>query len=94
MISFVPNLIVLRICDSRNLNLSPFCNLTAKSLTKWQPAINSTYANTETEANYIKRLELIGPLRLKYPGQAKEEELLASLTEVYEDAQKQLLPDK
>ena len=80
MIPSVHNAMFLRICDSRNLNLSPFCYMTAKSLAKWQPVINSTYGNTEAE--YIKRLQIIGPLRLKYPGQSKEEELLASLTEV------------
>ena len=52
-----------RTCDSRNLNLSPFCNLSAQSLAKWQPEINATYGNTTTD--YTSRLE--GPLRLMYP---------------------------
>ena len=65
-----------RTCDSRNLNLSPFCNLSAQSLAKWQPEINSTYGNTTT--NYTSRLE--GPLRLMYPKELMaERELLASL---------------
>ena len=68
-----------RLCDSRNLNLSPFCNLSASSLAKWQPAINSTYGNTTT--NYTNRVP--GPLRLKYPKISwEEQELLVSLTEV------------
>ena len=69
-----------RPCDSRNLNLSPFCNLTtASSLAKWQPAINSTYRNTSTE--YTSKLN--GPLRLKYPKISwAEQELLVSLTQV------------
>ena len=72
---------LLRTCDSRNLNLSPFCNLTAQSLVKWQPAVNSTYDNITT--NYTSRLE--GPMRLKYPGEGKsnkEGELITILTEV------------
>ena len=72
-----------RKCDSRNLNLSPFCNLASPSmaLAKWQPAVNSTYGNTTT--TYTSEVE--GPMRLKYPGQGKaapEGELLTSLTEV------------
>ena len=68
-----------RTCDSRNLNLSPFCNLSAQSLAKWQPEINATYGNTTTD--YTSRLE--GPLRLMYPKELMaERELLASLTQV------------
>ena len=65
-----------RTCDSRNLNLSPFCNLSAQSLAKWQPEINATYGNTTTD--YTSKLE--GPLRLMYPKELMaERELLASL---------------
>ena len=71
-----------RICDSRNLNLSPFCNLrSAQSLAKWQPALKSTYENITTD--YLDKLQ--GPMRLKYPGSGKsseEGELLTFLTEV------------
>ena len=73
--------VFLRVCDSRNLNLSPFCNLTVGSLAKWQPALNSTYGNITT--NYTSTLP--GPMRLKYPSQgssAGKAELLTSLTEV------------
>ena len=68
-----------RLCDSRNLNLSPFCNLSASSLAKWQPAIHSTYGNTTTD--YTTGVS--GPLRLKYPKKSwEEQELLGSLTQV------------
>ena len=70
------------VCDSRNLNLSPFCNLTSYSqMAKWQPAINSTYGSAM--ADYTRKLQ--GPLRLKYPGQGKagaDRELLTSLKQV------------
>ena len=75
-------IIFLRICDSRNLNLSPFCNLKAHSLAKWQPTIKSTYGSTTTE--YTSSLP--PPLRLKYPKTSwAERELLVSLTQVYID---------
>ena len=60
----------LRVCDSRNLILSPFCNLTVGSLVKWQPALNLTYKSKQ-----------VG----KYPSQGRsagKAELLTSLTEV------------
>ena len=69
----------IRACDSRNLNLSPFCTLTASSLLKWQPAINSTYGNITT--NYTSGLS--GPARLVYPTMKQQKnELLSSLTKV------------
>ena len=68
-----------RLCDSRNLNLSPFCNLTSSSLVKWQPAVNEIYAGNNN-ATYIN--ELNGPLRPKYPPNKVDEELLSSLTQV------------
>ena len=67
-----------RVCDSRNLNLSPFCNLTSTSLVKWQPSLRETYENIST--SYTS--ELSGPMRLKYPTSMAENELLSSLTEV------------
>ena len=69
----------IRPCDSRNLNLSPFCNLSASSLVKWQPAVNSTYGDITT--SYTSRLP--GPIRLMYPtSEQSQDELLSSLTEV------------
>ena len=66
-------------CDSRNLNLSPFCNLTSTSLVKWQPDAKKAYAGIKN-ANYIS--ELNEPMRPKYPPNKAQEELLPSLTEV------------
>ena len=65
-------------CDSRNLNLSPFCNLTSTSLAMWQPSVLETYGNLTT--NYINKIT--GPLRPKYPGSMGENELISSLTKV------------
>ena len=70
---------IFRPCDSRNLNLSPFCDLQTSSLVKWQPAINSTYGNITTD--YTSGLP--GPMRLVYPTEKKQRtELLSSLTKV------------
>ena len=83
--SLLPSFL-FRVCDSRNLNLSPFCNLTSQSLPKWQPDINSTYGNSST--SYTSALP--GPMRPRYPGQGKsgaERELLVSLTKVFEKDQ-------
>ena len=78
--AFYFKLIFSRLCDSRNLNLSPFCNLSASTLAKWQPVIKSTYRNTTTD--YTSKLK--GPLRLKYPKMSWEKrELLVSLTQVW-----------
>ena len=70
---------LLRLCDSRNLNLSPFCNLDTKSLAMWQPSILETYESQNT--SYVN--QTLGPLRLKYPNAAmSERELISSLTKV------------
>ena len=66
-----------RFCDSRNLNLSPFCNLATSSLVKWEPSISATYDN---HTSYIDGLS--GPMRPKYPSSMVEKELISSLTEV------------
>ena len=65
-------------CDSRNLNLSPFCNLTSTSLAMWQPTVLETYGNLTT--TYINKTT--GPLRPKYPGSMGDRELISSLTKV------------
>ena len=65
-------------CDSRNLNLSPFCNLTSTSLAMWQPSVLETYGNSTTD--YIYRTA--GPLRLNYPNSMGDRELISSLTKV------------
>ena len=69
---------LLSSCDSRNLNLSPFCNLTSTSLAMWQPSVLETYGNLKTD--YIKQIS--GPMRLKYPNSMADEELIMALTKV------------
>ena len=65
-------------CDSRNLNLSPFCDLTSTSLAMWQTSVLETYGNSTTD--YINRTT--GPLRLNYPNSMGDRELISSLTKV------------
>ena len=69
-----------RQCDSRNLNLSPFCTLkVAGKLSKWAPAVTSTYGNTST--HYIRGLS--EPWRLEYPTEKmKADEILTHLSKV------------
>ena len=67
-------------CDSRNLNLSPLCNLSSTTLAKWQPGVLETYGNLKTD--YVSNIS--GPLRNKYLGSMNEEELITSLTKAIE----------
>ena len=69
-------------CDSRNLNLSPFCNLSSTSLAMWQPSVLETYGNLTTD--YINKTT--GPLRLNYPNSMGDRELVSSLTKVLSHA--------
>ena len=71
---------MLRGCDSRNLNLSPLCQLSSTgSLLKLQPAVNGIYGNSSTD--YTSSIS--GPVRRSYPThRMTQEELLTSLTEV------------
>ena len=71
---------LLRGCDSRNLNLSPFCQLSStSSLLKLQAAINGTYGNYSTEYTSNTR----GPVRREYPThRMRQQELLTSLAKV------------
>ena len=69
---------MLRSCDSRNLNLSPFCNTSATSLVMWQTNMEETYGNTTT--SYVSGIS--GPMRLKYPRATAKKELIHSLTKV------------
>ena len=80
-------LLIFSQCDSRNLNLSPFCNLSTTSLAMWQPSVRETYGILAT--TYIN--ETTGPLRLKYPNRMGERELITSLSEVFSSSQRQLL---
>ena len=65
-------------CDSRNLNLSPFCNLTSTSLAMWQPSVLETYGNQTTD--YVNKTS--GPMRKKYPNSMDDRELITSITQV------------
>ena len=65
-------------CDSRNLNLSPFCNLTSTSSAMWLPSVLETYKNQTT--SYVH--QRTGPMRLKFPKSMEERELITSLTKV------------
>ena len=75
-----PSDALLRRCDSRNLNLSPFCTLKdAGKLSKWAPAVTSTYGNTSTQ--YTRGLS--GPWRLEYPTEKmRADEILTHLSKV------------
>ena len=69
-----------RKCDSRNLNLAPFCKLTSETdsnkLHRWLPGVLSQY--TEPYPTYLER-----PTneRKTYPGEMADRELLEKLTE-------------
>ena len=66
-------------CDSRNLNLSPFCNTSSTSLALWQPSVLETYGVQE-KLDYLDKI--IGPMRKKYPNSMGEREIIKSFTEV------------
>ena len=66
-------------CDSRNLNLSPFCNLISTSLAMWQPNVLETYGNQTT--SYINATS--GPMRRNFPNSMGKRELITSLTKVW-----------
>ena len=65
-------------CDSRNLNLSPFCNLTSTSLAMWQASVLETYGNQTT--SYIDGIS--GPMRVNFPNSMEERELITALAKV------------
>ena len=80
--SFRRILTICRRCDSRNMNLSPFCTLNANSmLPKWQDAVNQTYGSSRNGLEYISGLP--SPIRKEYKKQIMQErEILSSLSEV------------
>ena len=65
-------------CDSRNLNLSPFCNLTSTSLAMWQASVLETYESQTT--SYIDGIS--GPMRANFPNSMEERELITALVKV------------
>ena len=66
-------------CDSRNLNLSPFCNTSSTSLAMWQPSVLETYGEKKN-LSYLD--EMTVPMRQRYPNSMPNRELITSLTEV------------
>ena len=70
-----------RQCDSRNLNLSPFCGLKSSSALKLQPTLEATYRESSVETSYVQDLK--SPLRREYPSRSMaSEEILSILTTV------------
>ena len=67
-------------CDSRNMNLSPFCDLSKTSLASWRPSVKSTYEGVSANPSYLDDVQ--GPWRLKYPNDMAGKELITKLTEV------------
>lgn len=67
-------------CDSRNINLSPICDLSKTSLASWRPSVKSTYESVYANPIYLDAVQ--GPLRLKYPNDMAGKELITKLTEV------------
>ena len=75
--------ILSRICNSHNLNVSPFCNLgKATSPTKWAGDVKELYAEEDKPLpEYIEQLE--SPLRESYPSEEfKNNEMMTNLAEV------------
>ena len=70
-----------RLCDSKNINNSPLCNLSAVSdTTKWGDDVRQLYGE-EGIPEYVQKLS--SPLRYNYHTQEqRSEELLQGLTEV------------
>ena len=67
-----------RKCDSRNLNLAPFCKLNSESLTlhRWLPTVLAQYTPP-----YPAYLGMSTSERPNYPGQMADGELLQELTD-------------
>ena len=78
-------IISFRRCDSRNINLSPFCTLDVNSmLPKWKTAVNDTYGSSSGGLDYINGLP--SPTRKEYKKPImRKREILSSLSEVILD---------
>ena len=72
---------IFRICDSRNINLSPFCNLSSKETPqKWGGEVIASYEDPETH-EYVKVMK--DPIRSVYPTEEmRNQELISSLAKV------------
>ena len=70
-----------RICDSRNMNLSPFCNVSSLSdPVKWALDVRNLYETTNMP-DYVETL--VSPFRSNYDtDKRRQNELLTTLTEV------------
>jgi hypothetical protein len=75
--------IMSRTCDSRNLNLSPLCDLTSTvEPVKWGKDVKEQYENTDVP-DYIQTLG--SPMRNTYYTKAmKDNEMLKTLTKVHD----------
>ena len=73
-----------RKCDSRNLNLAPFCKLTAEKepnkLNRWLPAVLSQYNKSQNTEPFPDYLDRPTNERSTYPGETADGELLEELT--------------
>ena len=78
-------IISFRRCDSRNINLSPFCTLDVNSmLPKWKTAVNDTYGSSSDGLDYINGVP--SPTRKEYKKPImRKREILSSLSEVILD---------
>ena len=74
--------IFFRRCDSRNLNLSPFCSLkTISSPVMLKPTLEATYEKITADTKYVQ--DLPSPMRKEYPLQSMaSNEILPALTKV------------
>ena len=73
-----------RRCDSRNLNLSPFCSLESSSAPmKLKPTVEATYGSKAIiDTNYVQ--DLPTPMRKEYPLESMaSNEILSFLAEVF-----------
>ena len=75
-----PNSSLSRRCDSRNLNLSPFCGLDSSSAPlKLKPTVEAAYGSIDTD--YVQDLQ--SPMRQEYPLKSMaSNEILTSLVQV------------
>ena len=72
---------IFRICDSRNINLSPFCDLSSKETPqKWGGEVSDSYEDSETP-DYVKLMK--DPIRSVYPTEKmRSQELISFLAKV------------
>ena len=81
--SNVVTVLMFRVCDSHNLNVSPFCTLVeGLGPMKWAENLRNLYEEENSFLpSYIENLE--SPIRMTYPSEAlKEMELMSTLAKV------------